>query len=990
MRRIGFRVGVALACTAAALTVIGGASALAPNGPSSSIVISQVYGGGGNSGATYTNDFVELFNRGASAVSVDGWSVQYASSTGSSWSLTTLSGTILPGRYYLVQEAKGAGGTTPLPTPDATGSLALSGTNGKVALSSSADPLSGTCPTVGSVVDFVGFGSANCSEGSATPALSNTTAAIRAGGGCVETDSNATDFAVEAPAPRNSASPAAACGTGATSPSGIAAADPSSVPAGGSTLLTVAVQPGANPASTGIAVTADLTSIGGSATQALADDGSNGDATAGDGTYSYRATVDAGTQPGSKTLPIAITDAQARSASTSIALGVSAPCGTAYTHVYDIQGAGAASPLAGQRVTTEGVVVGDDEGPSPALRGFYIQDPTGDGNAATSDGVFVFDGSSDNVHLGDRVRVSGTASEFQDQTQISASTISTCATGLTVPATDVFLPVPPAVNGVDYLERFEGMLVRMPQTLTVTEHFQLGRFGQVLMSSGGRLEVPTNVVSPGAPAVAMEAANRLNQIIFDDPTNDQNPDPILFGRFGNPLSAVNTLRGGDTATGVVGVMTYTWAGNAASGNAFRVRPVEALGGGVPDFQPANPRPTDPPAVGGNVKVGAMNLLNFFNTFGATACSGGVGGEVMECRGADNAAEFARQWPKTVAAINGLGADVVGIMEMENDGYGPESAIAFLVDRLNEATAPGTWAYIDVDAATGQLNALGNDAIKVGMLYKPTRVTPVGRTAVLNSVEFVNGGDSAPRNRPSLAQAFRLANGEEFVVDANHLKSKGSACDAPDTGDGQANCAGVRTNAARLLASWLASDPTGVRDPDVILVGDLNSYAKEDPIVALEQGGFTNLIESRIGAEAYSYAFDGEWGYLDHALGTQTLASQVSGIGEWHINADEPSVLDYNTDFKSAGQIASLYAADRYRMSDHDPLLVGLNLKTTAAGVCSLTQQYVSKNAGLQNSLCVKLGQGSYGAFANEVRAQSGKALTPLQAEILVNLAGLLA
>src|SRR5262249_35909190 len=154
--------------------------------------------------------------------------------------------------------------------------------------------------------------------------------------------------------------------------------------------------------------------------------------------------------------------------------------------------------------------------------------------------------------------------------------------------TDVSLPAPDAT----YFERYEGMLVRLPQTLSVTEHFQLGRFGMVVMSSGGKLPQPTNVVAPGAPAVAMQAANNLNRIIIDDPTQAQNPDPIVFGRGGLPLSASNTLRGGDTATNIVGVMTYTWAGNAASGNAFRVRPLQAMGGSVL-FQPTNPRPAAP-------------------------------------------------------------------------------------------------------------------------------------------------------------------------------------------------------------------------------------------------------------------------------------------------------------------------------------------------------------------------------------------------------------
>ena len=132
----------------------------------------------------------------------------------------------------------------------------------------------------------------------------------------------------------------------------------------------------------------------------------------------------------------------------------------------------------------------------------------------------------------------------------------------------------------------------------------------------------------------------------------------------------------------------------------------------------------------------------------------MGGATTDCRGADTQAEFDRQWPKTVAAITALDADVVGFNEIENDGYGPDSAIAFLVDKLNAATAPGTYAFIDADAATGQVNALGTDAIKVGMIYKPAVVTPVGQTAVLNSVAFVNGGDSAPRSRPSLAPGLR--------------------------------------------------------------------------------------------------------------------------------------------------------------------------------------------------------------------------------------------
>ncbi len=598
-------------------------------------------------------------------------------------------------------------------------------------------------------------------------------------------------------------------------------------------------------------------------------------------------------------------------------------CAVAYTPIYNIQGSGATVALTGTQ-TTQGVVVADFEGPSPALRGFFIQDASGDGNPATSDGIFVFEGSNANtVSVGDVVRVTGTAGENQGQSQISVGTIVKCGTG-TVTPTDVTFPV----AAPDFLEQYEGMLVRLPQTMYVTEHFQLGRFGQVVLSSGGRLQQPTNVVAPGVPALALQARNNLNKIILDDASQAQNPDPILFARGGLPLSASNTLRGGDTATNIIGVLNYTWAGNSASGNAYRIRPINALGGYV-NFEPTNPRPTSVPDVGGDVKVVGMNLLNYFNTFDGLPdtvdnCTFGVSGAPADCRGANTQSEFDRQWVKTVAAILAMNPDVIGVNEIENDGYGSDSAIAHLVDQLNAATAPGTYAFIDVDANTGQVDAMGADAIKVGMLYKPASVTPVGQTAALNTAAFVNGGDSAPRSRPSLAQAFEQnSNGQVFIVDVNHLKSKGSACDLPDQLDGQGNCNQVRVNSAIELMNWLASDPTGTADPDILLVGDYNSYAMEDPITTIKNSGFTNLISSFLGADAYSYVFNGQWGYLDHALGSASILSQVTGVGDYHINSDEPSVLDYNTDFKTLNLQTTLFAPDQFRVSDHDPVIVGL-------------------------------------------------------------------
>ena len=295
---------------------------------SSSIVISQIYGGGGNSGATYKNDFIEVFNLGPTTVNVAGWSVQHTSAAGTSWSVTSICPTgpcnIAPGKYFLVQEAQGAGGTTNLPTPDATGIIAMGASSGKVALVNNSTALSGSgCPFSASVVDFVGYGSGTtCSETSASAAPSNTTSVFRKTNGCTETDNNNSDFATGVPNPRNSSSATVSCNP-PTNPTGGGSANPNTLAAGGTTLLRVAVTPGSFPTSTGITVTGDLSAIGGSAAQPFFDDGTHGDVTIGDNTFSYQTTVTLGTSGGTKNLPLTINDAQARTGTTSITLNIS-------------------------------------------------------------------------------------------------------------------------------------------------------------------------------------------------------------------------------------------------------------------------------------------------------------------------------------------------------------------------------------------------------------------------------------------------------------------------------------------------------------------------------------------------------------------------------------------------------------------------------------------------------------------------------------------
>ncbi len=313
------------------------------------IKISQVYGGGGNSGSTYTNDFIELYNTGSLPIDITGWSVQYTGATtafapqttptppGVATPLTTtLSGTIQPGHYYLIKESQGAGGTTSLPAADLTGGILVGSTAGKVALVASSSVLvggtAGDCPTDPLIVDFVGYGisptTATCSETSPTVTLTNTTAAIRKNNGCTDTDNNSNDFLIDGPIPRNSLLPAHGCGADPTQLFGQGLATPDYLLPSSNTLLTINVSPASISPSTGIAVSADLTSIGGNAPQQFYDDGTHGDQMAGDNVFSYLQTVGAFIPTGVKNIVANITDAQARSAPAPITITVQSPtCG---------------------------------------------------------------------------------------------------------------------------------------------------------------------------------------------------------------------------------------------------------------------------------------------------------------------------------------------------------------------------------------------------------------------------------------------------------------------------------------------------------------------------------------------------------------------------------------------------------------------------------------------------------------------------------------
>ena len=578
-------------------------------------------------------------------------------------------------------------------------------------------------------------------------------------------------------------------------------------------------------------------------------------------------------------------------------------CGDAFTPIYSVQGSGLASPLVGTEVSIEGVVTADFQG-TDQLSGFFVQDPLGDGDLTTSDGVFVYSDSVD-VNVGEYVRVHGQVKEYYDLTEIgSVSQVLICEPVVAPEPVVVSLPI----SSLDLWETYEGMLIKVDQQLFVTGNYTQGRYGEVDLSIDGRLFTPTQVELPGTPALTLQDLNDRSRVLLDDASSIQNPTPLP-----PYLGPDGTLRLGDTIPNLEGVLYYTY-------DLYRILPTQEV-----NFTSVNLRPEMPEAVGGSLKVASFNVLNYFN-------GDGMGGGFPTSRGAYTLEEFVRQRDKIIAAITTLDADVIGLMEIENDGYGEYSAIQDLVNGLNEVAGAGTYAFVDPG-----IPQIGTDEIAVGLLYKPGKVTMVGTTAILDSSidpEFLDD-----KNRPPLIQTFeQLDSGERFTVAVNHLKSKGSDCndvEDPDTGDGQGNCNLTRKAAAEALTRYLETFPTGVADPDFLIIGDLNSYGREDPIVAIKDAGYNSLIDEYIGTDAYSYQYYGQSGVLDQALAAAHLAEQVSGATIWHINADEPEAMSYS-DYNQP----DLYVPDAYRSSDHDPVLIGLDLKPLLEDFVVLAQERV--------------------------------------------------
>lgn len=600
--------------------------------------------------------------------------------------------------------------------------------------------------------------------------------------------------------------------------------------------------------------------------------------------------------------------------------------------IHEIQGNGPTVAISGP-VAVEAVVTSllerDD-----VLDGFFIQEEDADADAdpATSEALYVFcrGACPATLSVGDLVTITGDATEAFGMSQIDmrSGSLTVVSSGNTLPtATTMSLPAAAPTNAEATFESTEGMIVEIDSTMVVSEYFELARYGQLVLTETSRPYQFTHTDAPSVSGYAAFLADlSTRRIILDDDNNDNNdaisdgPDEAYAYPNGG-LSTTNRFRGGDTIDGLTGVLHWSFAGSSGT-DAWRIRPIDGV---ATTFTAANPAP-GVPDVGGDVTVASFNVLNYFATIDANAdICGPTGGQ--DCRGADSALELEQQRTKIVAALAEMDADVVGLIEVQNDD---DASIIDLVAGLNDLLGAGTYDHI----ATG---TIGDDAIKVGYIYQPAEVTPAGEYAILDSSIDPTFIDT--KSRPALIQTFdENATGERFTVAVNHLKSKGSDCDDlgdPDLGDGQANCSQTRTAAATALANYLATDPTGSGDPDFLIIGDLNSYAKEDPITALTSAGYTDLLAEFGGADAYSYVFDGQLGYLDHALANVDLLEQVRGTAAWTINADEIPLFDYNDDIADAGESSferessalPLYAPDAARSSDHDPVLIGLSLSS---------------------------------------------------------------
>jgi uncharacterized protein len=900
MRRARLVLSLALAIVVSAL------AASAPQALSTRIVVSQVYGGGGNAGATYTHDFVELFNRGSTSASLSGWSVQYASAAGTglfSANVTPLpASTLAPGQYALIQQAQGAGGTTPLPTPDASGTIAMGAAAGKVALVSSTAGLacnggSTACSAsqLAQIVDLVGYGNANFFEGgAAAPTLTNTTAAIRSLGGCAETDSNSADFSAGAPTPRNTSSPLTTC------PADQAPAVSSSTPPNGA----VEVALDANVSITfsePVAVAESWFSI---------SCGSSGahTATASGGPTTFTLDPDANFASGeSCTVTVTaahVSDLDGDDPPDTMAGDATVTFTTVLpvTPIHDIQAAAHLSPLAGSVGKTQGVVT--------ALRslggaGFYLQDPTPDADPETSEAIFVFTSSAATVSVGDAVQVVGAVAEFRPggatstnltTTELTSPSISLLSSGNPLPAATVIGTggrVPPgavidddatgdvemsgsfdaATDGIDFYESLEGMRVQVNDAVAVGPTSGFG-------------EIP--VVGDGG-ANAGVRTNRGGVVISEA---DFNPERIHLD---DTLTSVPVVNVGDGFSApVVGVLDYGFGNFKLNVTTSLTRVAGTLAQEVTEL------PIDQ-----EIAVATYNVENLDPS------------DTTFARHADYIVNHLRS------------PDLLAIEEIQDSDGPTNSAVTdatttwdMLITAIAAEGGPD-YQFRQIDPVDDQDGGEPGGNIRVGFLFRTDRGlefidrtggTSTSNTTVVDHPSGVRLSSSPGRiqstnaafnaSRKPLVGEFRMRGRKVFVI-ANHFNSKGG--DHPLFGRFQPpvrSSEAQRHQQAQIVNDFVDEILDADENANVIVLGDINDFEFSETVDILEGDVLTSLMNELPKAERYSYDFEGNSQVLDQIIVSGTLLELLP---------IEYDVVHVNAEF-----------ADQ--ASDHDPQVARIDFR----------------------------------------------------------------
>lgn len=950
---------------------------------SAQVVISQSYGGGGNSGATYTHDFIELFNRGSTPVSLAGWSVQYTSAAGTSWQVTPLGSHVLqPGQYYLIQQAQGGGGTTPLPTPEVIGSIAMSASSGKVALVNSTTALTGTCPTGAAIQDFLGIGSsANCFEGSGpAPGIANTTAAMRAAAGCTDSNDNAADFSPQAPTPRNSFATPNACGAAAT------------LPVFSFDSATVSVLEG-DTAAAMLSYTVNFAPVIGSGDTVSFDIAVSGPA----GRYAYTGPAsvtldDSAATPyliKVETVPNTVVDGNATvtvtlsnfSGADVTQTDPISKSGTiidddiVFTPISQIQGSGQISPFDGQIVTTRGIVTAIT---SNSQR-YYLQSLAADedGDPTTSEGLLVFGPASNpaatGLALGDLVQVTGTVSEYGPGgslpiTELTFATTTVVSSGNPLPAPVVLGPasIDPA-GAIDQLERYEFMRVSVPRLVTVSptgagandEFFGVAEGLQRPMREAGvdLFRCGIDPAIPGSLPLPAEAPANV-------PCWDNNPELLRVKTNLLAGGSTKTLRSGSVIENLTGVLDYASARYTVLTRDAEFGTVDATGAAA-GTAVSVAAPTD-------VTIGGYNVENL-------ALAGGT----TYPRKADKIAQ---------TIVNYLGTpDVLGLIEVAN----PET-LADIATRVGTIAANDP-AYQSVMVSTSGTQRLGF-LLKKSLVGGQPRVTLVGAAQEYGAGLHVLCPDGVSytagllNDRPPLVVDLLIAgpNGSQLPVTVinNHLKSMidlDSTADAdanyacfndplnPGGGEGRRNRAKRQQNAeflAELVQQFQAADASRA----IVLVGDFNAYefndgyadlmgtikgepSANDATVVPDDG--TDLVtpdlilltELAPRDERYSYTFAGNAQTIDHILVNEAVVSRTVG---------EPRMefARVNADFHQADRTDT---GNAFANSDHDPALAFLDVAAFRTADLSVSNASVAATASVGDTLTYSFSVANAGA-----------------------------